>query len=262
MIDFLVLALLAGVGVAIIAGPLGAFTVWRRMAYFGDTLAHSALLGISLGLFLEINVNLGIILACSLIAFMLSTLQSRSRLAIDSLLGILSHSSLALGLVCISFFSDTRVDIYSYLFGDLLTVTVQEVVMIYIVGLISLGILVYFWRSLLIVAIDEDMAKVEGNPVEFLRLLLMLLMAVVIAVAMKVVGVLLITALLIIPAAASRRLSSSPEAMAIMATIIAMLSVILGLAASWFIDSPAGPSIVLGATMLFCLSYCWKAAHY
>lgn len=260
MIDFLVLAIMAGVGVAIVAGPLGAFTVWRRMAYFGDTLAHSALLGISLGLLLEINVNLGIVVTCGIIAIVLSALQNKTRLAVDSLLGILSHTSLALGLVVISFFSDTRVDIYSYLFGDLLTVTTSEVVMIYIVSVVSLALLLYFWRSLLIIAIDEELAKVEGKPVEFLRLLLMLLMAVVIAVAMKVVGVLLITSLLVIPAAASRRLSSSPEAMAFIAAVIAVLSVVLGLAASWFVDSPAGPSIVLGAALFFGLSYFWKSA--
>lgn len=260
MTDFLILALLAGIGVALIAGPLGAFTVWRRMAYFGDTLAHSALLGIAIGLFLDIHVNLGIVVACSVVAIVLSVLQTRTQVAVDSLLGILSHTSLALGLVCIGFFSSARVDIYSYLFGDLLTVTALEVGLIYLVSLASLGVLVYFWRSLLIIAIDEDIARVEGKPVDFLRLLLMLLMALVIAVAMKVVGVLLITALLIIPAAASRRLSSSPEAMAIIATLIAMLSVIFGLAASWFLDSPAGPSIVLGAALFFGLSYVYRQA--
>ena len=255
MPDFLIYALAAGLGVAMVAGPLGCFAVWRRMAYFGDTLAHSALVGIALGLLFNINITLAIVCCCLFLALLLVQLQKQRSLASDTLLGILSHSALALGLVSVSLFADTRIDLFAYLFGDLLMTTTGDILTIAGVAVVVLAILVLLWRRLLAVTIDEDLARVEGEPVAALRTLLMLLMALVIAIAMKVVGVLLITALLIIPAAASRRLSATPEAMAITASLLGCLSVSGGLAASWWWDAPAGPAIVLASSTIFVLAH-------
>ena len=254
MPDFLLLARLAGLAVALVAGPLGSFAVWRRMAYFGDTLAHSALLGITFGLLLDINLNLAVALGCLLLALILVALQQNRFLATDTLLGILSHSTLALGLVCVSFFSENRIDLMAYLFGDILAVAEAEVISIWVISFLVVALLVWLWRPLLAMTVHEDLARIEGVPVTAVRTTLMLLMALVIAMAMKVVGVLLITALLIIPAAASRRLTHTPEQMAISASILGGLAVTLGLAASYYWDTPAGPSIVLSATLLFGIS--------
>ena len=254
MPDFLLLALLAGLAVALVAGPLGSFAVWRGMAYFGDTLAHSALLGITFGLLLDINLNLAVALGCLLLALILVALQQNRFLATDTLLGILSHSTLALGLVCVSFFSENRIDLMAYLFGDILAVAEAEVISIWVISFLVVALLVWLWRPLLAMTVHEDLARIEGVPVTAVRTTLMLLMALVIAMAMKVVGVLLITALLIIPAAASRRLTHTPEQMAISASILGGLAVTLGLAASYYWDTPAGPSIVLSATLLFGIS--------
>jgi zinc transport system permease protein len=254
MSDFLLLALLAGIAVALVAGPLGAFAVWRRMAYFGDTLAHSALLGITFGLLLGVNLNLAVAIGCLLLALILVALQHNRFIAADTLLGILSHSTLALGLVCVSLFSGTRVDLLAYLFGDILSVNEMDVITIWLVSSSVIGALIWLWRPLLAITVHEELAQVEGIAVVKIRTALMLLMALVIAIAMKVVGVLLITALLIIPAAASRRLTHTPEAMAIVASLLGSLSVCLGLMASFYWDSPAGPSIVLAATTLFMLT--------
>ncbi len=254
MPDFLLLALLAGVAVALVAGPLGAFAVWRRMAYFGDTLAHSALLGVTFGLLLDINLNLAVALGCLTLALILVGLQHKCFLATDTLLGILAHSTLALGLVCVSLFTETRIDLLAYLFGDILAVSVSDVMTI---GLISLCVciaLILLWRPLLSITVHEELAQVEGVPVTAVRTALMLLMALVIAIAMKIVGVLLITALMIIPAAAARRLSRSPEQMAIFASLLGSVAVVLGLIASYLWDTPAGPAIVLSATGLFILT--------
>ena len=254
MADFLWRALLAGVGVALVAGPLGSFVVWRRMSYFGDTLAHSALLGIALGIALELNLNLAVVVSCVLLAALLVTLQQRRIISTDTLLGILAHSSLSLGLIAISLL-EVRIDLLGYLFGDLLTVTANELLWIYIgVGAV-LGLLLLFWRPLLAITIDEDMAQAEGYPVLWIRLLLMLLIAIVIAVAMRIVGVLLITALMVIPAATARRLSQTPEMMAIFSSIIGCCAVFIGLFSSLQWDTPTGPSIVLGAAALFLLVY-------
>lgn len=254
MPEFLLYALLVGLGIALVSGPLGAFAVWRRMSYFGDTLAHSALIGVALGLFLDINITLAIIFCCGLIAVSLVLLERFNRLSVDTLLGVLSHGSLALGLVCVSLYSDTRVNLFGYLFGDFLTVSLNEVMIIYLVSAIILLPLVVFWRKFLMVAVDEDLAYVEGLNVTALKLGLMLMIASMIALAMKVVGVMLITALLIIPAATSRRFVSSPEAMAILASLIGMLSVSVGLTLSLFWDIPAGPAVVLAALVMFLVT--------
>ena len=244
-----------GLGVAAVAGPLGAFVVWRRMAYFGDTLAHSALLGVALGFLLDINLNLAIIAMCVGLALVLVTLQKKHFIATDTLLGILAHSSLSLGLVAVSFLDHIRIDLMSYLFGDLLAVGMGDVFWIYAGSLLVLSLLAIFWRPLLAMTVNEELAKVEGYPVEAIRLLLMLLVALVIAVAMKIVGVLLITSLMIIPAATARRLSQTPVQMAVTSGVLGCFSVIGGLWSSYQWDTPTGPSVVVCAAVLFLLAY-------
>ena len=254
MPDFLLYALLGGLGVAIVAGPLGAFVVWRRMAYFGDTLAHSALLGVSIGFLLDINLNLAVIICCVGLAVALVTLQRQRMVATDTLLGIMAHSALSLGLVAVALL-EIRVDLMSYLFGDLLAVSPQDLFWIYGGGVGVLLLLKVLWQPLLAITINEELAHVEGVNVPATRLILMLLIAIVIAIAMKIVGLLLITSLLIIPAAAARRLARTPEQMAIGAGSIGCLSIIGGISLSWHFDTPAGPSVVVASLILFILLY-------
>lgn len=255
MDDFLLYALVGGLGVAIIAGPLGSFVVWRRMAYFGDTLAHSALLGVALGFVFQINLNLAVVASCVLLALLLVALQRQRLVATDTLLGIMAHSTLSLGLVAIALLDNVRVDLLAYLFGDLLAITTQDIYWIFGGGALVLLLLWRLWDGLLAITINEELAQVEGVPVARLRLTLMLLIAVVIAAAMKIVGILLITSLLIIPAAAARRLSRTPEQMACLAALLGCLAVVAGLAASWRWDTPAGPSVVVAALAEFLLLY-------
>ncbi|SMY32922.1 High-affinity zinc uptake system membrane protein ZnuB [Photobacterium malacitanum] len=254
MIEFLLPALIAGIGIALLAGPLGSFVVWRKMAYFGDTLSHASLLGIALGFLFNINLNLALVICCLVLAVILVTLQKQRYVATDTLLGILAHSALSLGLVAVSFLDNVRIDLMSYLFGDLLAVTTNDLMWIYGGGAIVLALLISLWRPLLSMTISEEMAQVEGVNVDLMRLLLMLMVGMVIAVAMKFVGALIITSLLIIPAATARRFANSPESMAVIASIIGSISVVLGLAMSWHYDTPAGPSVVVSAAALFMLS--------
>ena len=255
MPDFLLHALLAGLALALVAGPLGSFVVWRRMAYFGDTLSHAALFGVAIGLLLDISPTLAVTVACLLLALLLVTLQQRQPLASDTLLGILAHSTLSLGLVTLSFMPEVRIDLMSYLFGDLLAVSREDLYWIVAGSALVLLILVPLWRPLLAITVHEELARVEGLPVAAIRLALMLLIALVIAVAMKIVGVLLITSLLIIPAAAAQRHARTPEQMALGASLLGLLAVCGGLSLSWFQDTPAGPSIVVCAAALFLLSF-------
>lgn len=254
MDDFFVRALLGGVGVALVAGPLGAFVVWRRMAYFGAAMAHSALLGVALGFLLAVDLNLTVIAVCIGLALLLVALQSQQALATDTLLGILAHGALAVGLVALAFVETVRVDLLTYLFGDVLAVTEHDLGWIYGGGAIALIVLAMIWRPLLSTTVHEEIAEVEGVNVGAVRLAFMLLLAVVIAVGLKVVGILLITSLLIIPAAAARWLARTPEQMALWASAIGAVAVVGGLGGSLTWDTPAGASIVVAALILFALA--------
>ena len=253
MDDFLLRALAGGLGVALAAGPLGTFVVWRRMAYFGDALAHSALLGVVLGVVLDIDPQLGIIATCLLLALALALLQRQRRLATDTLLGIFAHAALSLGLVALAFLETVRVDLVAYLFGDILAISTNDLYWIWGGNLLALAALTLIWRPLLAATVHEELALVEGAPVFLARLAFILLIAIVVAVAMKVVGILLITSLLIIPAAAARRFARSPEGMAALAGVLGCAAIGAGLWASLRWDTPAGPSVVVAATALFAL---------
>ena len=252
--DFFLRALIGGIGVALVAGPLGCFIVWRRMSYFGDTMAHSALLGVALALLLEVNITLGVFAIAAGGAMALVLLQRQAVLPTDALLGILAHSTLALGLVLVSFMAWLRIDLLAYLFGDLLAVTRTDIALIYGGGLAVLALLAAIWRPLLAGTVSEELAAAESLNPERARLIFMLLMAAVIAIAMKIVGILLITSLLIIPAATARRFAPGPEAMALIASLLGMLAVVLGLFGSLQFDTPSGPSVVVAALLLFLLS--------
>ncbi|GAB2665535.1 zinc ABC transporter permease subunit ZnuB [Vibrio panuliri] len=260
MIEFLLPSIFAGLGIALIAGPLGSFVVWRKMAYFGDTLAHASLMGLAFGFLLDVNLYLALVVCCLLLAVLLVTLQRQQLVAADTLLGILAHSALSLGLVAVSFLDDVRIDLMSYLFGDLLAVSPQDLIFIYS-GVIVVGlVLMAFWRPLLSTTINEELASVEGHNVDLMRLILMLLVGLVIAVGMKFVGALIITSLLIIPGATARRFARTPEQMALTASLIGSIAVLSGLSLSWHFDTPAGPSVVISAAALFILSQFKKVA--
>ena len=249
--EFFVRALLGGIGVALIAGPLGCFVVWRRMAYFGDALAHSALLGVALGLMLSIEPVLGVLAAGIVLAVAFTLLQRQQRFAADTVLGLLAHSALALGLVALGLMENLRVDLLGYLFGDVLALSWSDVATIYGGAALVLLALLFIWRRLLAVTVEPELAQADGIDPLLVRLAFSLLLAIVVAMAMQVVGVLLITALLIIPAAAARRFASTPEQMAVLAAGAGVLSVALGLGGSLSFDTASGPSIVVAAMVLF-----------
>jgi zinc transport system permease protein len=252
--DFLVRAILGGVGVATIAGPLGCFVVWRRMAYFGNALAHSALLGVGLGALLALDLTLTTVAVCLALALLLVLLDQRRGLATDTILGILAHAALALGLVLLSFMETLRVDLMAYLFGDVLAVTRRDLVWIWGGGALVLGTLGVLWSWLLRVTLDEELASAEGVPARPVRLAFMLLIALAVAIGMKIVGILLVVALLVIPPAAARQFARTPEQMAGLAALTGALAVLGGIGGSLVWDTPAGPSIVVAATVLFLLS--------
>lgn len=252
--DFFTRAIVAGVGVALVAGPLGCFIVWRRLAYFGDTLSHAALLGVALAFLFEINITLAVFGVSACVSIALLLLQKRATLSSDALLGLLAHSALAVGLVVLAFMTWIRIDLMGFLFGDILAVSKTDIAVVWIGGAVVLAVLAGIWRALFAATVNAELAEAEGMHPERANIIFMLLMAAVIAIAMKIVGVLLITAMLIIPAATSRRFASGPEQMAVLAAIIGAVSVLGGLFGSLEWDTPAGPSIVVAALCLFVLA--------
>jgi zinc transport system permease protein len=252
--DFFIRALLAGIGLALMAGPLGCFVIWKRMAYFGDTLSHGALLGVALGLLFELHLELSVFLVCGLIAVTLFLLQRRASISSDALLGILAHASLAIGLVVLSLMTWIRVDLMGLLFGDILAVSHRDLTVIAGTLVMTSIVVALTWRSLFAATVSRELAEAEGLNPRRAEIIFMLLIASVIAVAIKIVGVLLITSLLIIPAATARRISLSPGQMMLVSSIIGVFAVVLGLTGSLNLDTPSGPSIVVASVGLFLIS--------
>ena len=255
MDEFLIRALIAGSLVAAVAGLLGVFVVWRRMAFFGDTLSHSALLGVALGMLLNIGFTVGVMVSTLLVGLILYAFQKQQRVSNDALLGILSHSGLSLGLIALSFVQTQNVNIEDWLFGDVLSVTWQDVLSIAAIMLLVVVIMSCLWRPLLNLTVHDELARVEGINTNLVNLCFVLVVALLVAVAMQIVGALLITALLIIPATCARNFAKTPEQMAGMAALIGVISVVCGISASAWYDVPAGPSIVMASAVLFFSSH-------
>ncbi len=251
--DFLVRAVLAAVGVAVAAGPLGCFVVWRRMAYFGDATAHAALLGVTLALATSLPVVAGVAVAALAMALTVSLAAGRSYGA-DTLLGVASHGALATGLVALSFLHGVRVDLIGYLFGDILAVTRGDLAVIWGGAAVVVALLGWRWRGLLLTTLNEDLAAAAGVDATRERVILTVALALLVAVALKVVGVLLVTAMLIVPAATARAFARTPEAMAFGAVGVGALAAVAGLSGSWRWDTPAGPSIVVAAVAMLIVA--------
>ena len=252
--DFFIRALIAGVGIALVTGPLGCFIIWRRLSFFGDTLAHAALLGVTMAVFFEINIAFSVFFISSVVALILLKLQQTTKLPGDALLGLLAHSSLAVGLVVIGFLTSIRFDVMGLLFGDILAVNQNDLLLIWIGGALILLILKFIWRPLFASTVNYELAEAEGMKPDKFNAIFTVLMAAVIAISIKIVGLLLITGMLIMPAAMGRNLSNNPQQMVILSVIAGLLSVIIGLFSSLQFNTPSGPSIITAALILFCFS--------
>ncbi len=252
--DFIIRAFAAGIGLALITGPLGCFIIWRRLSYFGDTIAHSALLGVVISYAMNFNLIIAVFAVSCFIALSLLFLQKRTNLPDDALLGLLAHSVLAIGLVLLGILSFIRIDLMGLLFGDILSVNITDVLFVWIGGSFVLIVLILIWRPLFAATVNLELAKAEGLNADLANAIFTILIASVIAISIKIVGILLITGLLIIPAAASRNLSSTPIQMAIISSVIGLVSVVLGLQTSMIWNSPTGPTILAIALGVFILT--------
>lgn len=258
--DFLVRAGLAGLGTALAAAPLGCFVVWRRMAYFGDATAHAALLGVALSLAFQGPIMVGVLATALMMAVLVQGLSGRG-LAEDTLLGVMAHAALAVGLVAVSLMSGVRVDLMGYLFGDILAVSKTDLALIWLGAAVVVGLILWRWQRLLTATLNPDLAQSSGISARTEQLVLTIALAVTVAVAIKVVGALLIGALLVIPPAVARPLARTPEGMAVITALVGAMSAIGGLGAAYQFDTPTGPTIVCVAAGLFILATLFGARH-
>jgi zinc transport system permease protein len=261
MEPFLVRALAAAIGLAIVAAPLGSLVVWNRMAYFGETVAQASLIGIALGLMLEINITLSVVLITLAVAALLILLARQKAVPLDSILGLMHHGALALGVIATSMLRGPPVDLIGYLFGDIFAVTTEDLYWIYVGGAAVLAIVAWLWQPLLRVSVHEELAAAEGVNRNLVKAVFILVLAIAIAIAMKIIGVLLVIAFLIVPAVAARPFATTPERMAVLAGLVSVTSVLLGLFVSVNADAPGGPAIVLTMACLAGLSLAYAAAR-
>lgn len=251
--DFMIRAALAGIGVVLAAAPLGCFVIWRRMAFFGDASAHAALLGVALALAFNISIIAGVLSVSLIVALLVTALNGRG-MAVDTMLGVMAHSALAFGLFAVSFVDGVRVDLMAYLFGDILAVDRMDLVIVWGGAACVLGLLLWRWQSLLTATLNADLSIASGNRPKQEEIILSVALALTVTVSIKVVGSLLIASMLLIPASAARPFARSPEQMALIGTLIGILSVLGGLQLAFRLDTPTGPTIVCCAAGLFALS--------
>ncbi len=250
MFDILLLITIAGVGIAILASIMGCFVVWNNMAYFSDSLAHSTLFGVALGLLLHIDMASVVIAVSIVFALLLFALGQQKALAFDTILGVLAYTFLALGVISLSLFG-TMVDLHSYLFGDILAISLEDIYRIYALLIVVVVGMKIFWQQLVLMVINPSIAKVEGVPVMGLQLGFAILLAILVAMSVELVGALLIGALLIIPTSSARLLSRSPLQMMGIGIGLSIVAMILGVYASFVWDTPTGPMIVAMNAVLF-----------
>lgn len=261
MDPFLVRALAAGLGLAVIAAPLGCFLVWSRMAFFGEAVAQASLIGVALGLALKLDLTAMALAASVLVALLLVALGRQRLVPLDTILSLLAHASLAIGVVATALVKGPQIDLMGYLFGDIFAVSPADLVWVAAGGVAVLTAMAWLWQPLLALAVHEELAAAEGVNRDLVRLIFVVVLALAVAIAMKIVGILLTVAFLIIPAAAARPFSATPERMVVLSALLAAAGVVGGLVMSLRLDTPGGPSIVVVLAFIAGLSLATAAVR-
>jgi len=248
---FMQKALIAGVLISIICSMVSFFVLVNRLSFIGVGISHAAFGGVAIGVYLGVNPTFSAILFSVLTAWMIGLVSRRGMLHEDTTIGIFYAAAMALGIVIIGLSHGYNVDLFGYLFGNILAVTQQDLWVVVILGCLVLGLITFFFKELLYISFDEESAQVNGIPVTFLYYLLLTLMAVTIVISMKVVGIILVSALLVIPAAAAYEVSVRFRTVLLMAVVIGLFSTLGGLLLSFHLNTASGATIVLLAAGIF-----------
>ena len=252
--DFLLRSIIAGLMMVSIAAPMGCLMVWQRLAFLSDTLGHAAVMGVGLGLLIQLPPMFGVLVVVLIIVVSLSQVINFNNALSETTLAIISHTGLAAGLILLGVLPSNTVSLEAILFGDLLAVTLTDLGMILITTLVLIVLLKRHWKSFVAVSVSREIAQAEGIEVRKVQLLMYLMIALLVAVMMKVMGVLLIAAMLVIPTSSARMLSTSPERMVVFSALYGVAALGGGILSSFQFDWQTGPSIVLSATGLLLIT--------
>ncbi len=251
--DFIIRALLGGIAVAIAAGPLGSVLVWKRMSFFSDAISHSAILGLVIGIILGMNQYVSVALFALLFALFVTLFKTKNFFPNDSLLNIFAQGALSLGII-LFYITKTNFNITNILFGDILAISYNDIIISYLGSIFILTSLLYIWRDLLLMIISEDLAKVEGINVRKISFIFTTIVAIMVALSVKIVGIMMVSSLLVIPACFARVFSKTPERMAFLASIFGIAAILIGTLLSTYFDIPTGPNIVLVLVIGFIIA--------
>ncbi len=252
---FMQKALAAGILVSITCSVISFFVLVNRLSFIGVGISHAAFGGVAIGIFFGIEPTLSAVIFSVLTAWMIGIVSRRGRLHEDTTIGIFYAAAMALGIVIIGLSRGYTVDLFGYLFGNILAVTSTDLWIVVALSLFVLGTVFYFFKELLYISFDEESAQVNGVPVAFLYYYLLTLMAVTIVISMKVVGIILVSALLVIPAAAAYEVSSHYRSVLVLSVLIGLVSALGGLLISYRFNTASGATIVLVAAAVFLLLF-------
>lgn len=247
-------AFLAGLIIAALAPSVGIFLVARRYSLLADTLAHVSLVGVALGVLMDFNPLIGSLAISVVAALGMERLQRTKKFFGESILALFLSGSLALALILLSLSNGLNVNIFTYLFGSITTVSPGDLRLIGVLGVIVLTITAIYFKKFFSVSYDEDLARTSGLPVDSLNLLIILVAAIIVSVSMRVVGALLIGALMVIPVLTATQFKKSFKQTLVLALGFSFFSVITGLFTSFYLNLPSGAGIVAAALILFSLS--------
>jgi len=252
--DFMQRAFIAGIIIAILASVSGTFVVLRRYSMISETLAHSALVGVAVGLVAGFNPLWMAVVVAIASAWLIEYLRSSFTLYSDAVLAILLSGSLAIAVIIVSLGGQFNNSLFTYLFGSILSVSIEDLYTISIFGFLALTLLLIFSKELYFIAYDEEVAKTSGIKVKLLNFLLVSVVAVIIALSIRVVGSLLIGALMVIPTISALQYKLGFLKTGILSLIFALLSVIVGIVLSFHFSLPSGATIVLCVLVIFIFS--------
>jgi zinc transport system permease protein len=252
--DFLLRALFAGLIMVVIAAPMGCLMVWQRLAFLSDTLGHAAVMGVGLGLMLQIEPLYGVLAVALVIVFSLSRVSHFNNALSETTLAIISHTGLAGGIILVGLLPAPTVNLEAILFGDLLATTRGDLLNLLLTTIVLLVLLLRYWRAFVAVSVSREIAQAEGIEVRRVQALMYVMIALLVAVMMKVMGVLLIAAMLVIPTSSARLFSRSPEQMVLISGLYGLAALGGGLTGSFQFDWQTGPAIVISATLLLLLT--------
>ena len=252
--EFMQRAFLAGILIAILASVSGTFVVLKRYSMISETLAHSALVGVAVGLVAGYNPLWIAVIVSVFSAWLIEYLRSAFSLYSDAILSILLSGSLALAVIIVSLGGEFNNSLFSYLFGSILAVSEEDIVTIFVFGVIALVLLLVFSREFYFTAYDEEVAKTSGIRVRLLNYLLVTIVAIIIALSIRVIGTLLIGALMVIPTVAALQFRVGFLHTSLISLFFAVMSVIVGMTLSFYFSLPSGATIVLCVLSIFILS--------